>query len=29
MNKFNVNTDLKVKFIIKTNSGKIIFTDDK
>ncbi len=25
---FNVNTDLNVTFIIKTNSGKIIFTDD-
>ncbi len=24
----NVNTDLNVTFIIKTNSGKIIFTDD-
>ena len=26
---FNVNTDLNVTFIIKTNSGKIIFTDNK
>ena len=25
---FNVNTDLNVTFIIKTNSGKIIFTDN-